>query len=165
MALARHTCCDVYCGARETVGGSSVSSGCWGEDSDHEYGWARRTPTFVAPIRFSTGPQLTPAAIQRVTIPLLKDVTQAVSLRVSIGSSESRLCRFPCGMPLAYRNVPSKTGSAMTNRGEALILERQISVSRRHNARETARPQLQPKVGLRASWPGATNPKQACITA
>ena len=36
---------DVYCGARETVGGSSVSSGCWGEDSNHEYGWARRTPT------------------------------------------------------------------------------------------------------------------------
>jgi hypothetical protein len=50
--LARHKRCDVYCGARETVGESSVSSGCWGEDSDHEYGWARRTPTFVAPIRF-----------------------------------------------------------------------------------------------------------------
>ena len=50
--LARHARCDVYCGARETVGESSVSSGCWGEDSDHEYGWARRTPTFVAPIRF-----------------------------------------------------------------------------------------------------------------
>ncbi|MDQ3666205.1 MAG: hypothetical protein M3410_06335, partial [Acidobacteriota bacterium] len=44
--------CDVYCGARETVGESIVSSGCWGEDSDHEYGWARRTPTYVAPIRF-----------------------------------------------------------------------------------------------------------------
>ncbi len=53
-ALARHTRCDVYCGARETVGGSSVSSGCWGEDSNHEYGWARRTPTYVAPIRFSS---------------------------------------------------------------------------------------------------------------
>ncbi|MGI8897470.1 MAG: hypothetical protein ACR2IB_03645, partial [Pyrinomonadaceae bacterium] len=39
-------------GARETVGESSVSSGCWGEDSDHEYEWARRTPTYVAPIRF-----------------------------------------------------------------------------------------------------------------
>ena len=39
-------------GQEETVGESSVSSGCWGEDSDHEYGWARRTPTFVAPIRF-----------------------------------------------------------------------------------------------------------------
>jgi hypothetical protein len=51
-SLARHARCDVYCGARETVGESSVSSGCWGEDSDHEYGWARRTPTFVAPIRF-----------------------------------------------------------------------------------------------------------------
>jgi hypothetical protein len=50
--LARHGRCDVYCGARETVGGSSVSSGCWGEDSNHEYGWARRTPTYVAPIRF-----------------------------------------------------------------------------------------------------------------
>jgi hypothetical protein len=34
--LARHRRCDVYCGARETVGGSSVSSGCWGEDSNHE---------------------------------------------------------------------------------------------------------------------------------
>src|SRR4030095_371579 len=52
--LARHRRCDVYCGARETVGGSSVSSGCWGEDSHHEYGWARRTPTYVAPIRFSS---------------------------------------------------------------------------------------------------------------
>src|SRR6476646_3960918 len=52
--LARHKRCDVYCGARETVGGSSVSSGCWGEDSNHEYGWARRTPTYVAPIRFSS---------------------------------------------------------------------------------------------------------------
>ena len=51
-ALARHGRCDVYCGARETVGESSVSSGCWGEDSDHEYEWARRTPTYVAPIRF-----------------------------------------------------------------------------------------------------------------
>jgi len=40
-------------GQEETVGESSVSSGCWGEDSDHKYGWARRTPTFVAPIRFS----------------------------------------------------------------------------------------------------------------
>lgn len=40
-------------GQEETVGESSVSSGCWGEDSDHEYGWARRTPTYVAPIRFS----------------------------------------------------------------------------------------------------------------
>src|SRR5215217_203388 len=50
--VARHRRCDVYCGARETVGGSSVSSGCWGEDSNHEYGWARRTPTYVAPIRF-----------------------------------------------------------------------------------------------------------------
>src|SRR5215203_4841181 len=50
--LARHRRCGVYCGARETVGGSSVSSGCWGEDSNHEYGWARRTPTYVAPIRF-----------------------------------------------------------------------------------------------------------------
>ena len=50
--LARHRRCDVYCGARETVGESSVSSGCWGEDSNHEYGWARRTPTYVAPIRF-----------------------------------------------------------------------------------------------------------------
>ena len=39
-------------GQEETVGESSVSSGCWGEDSDHKYGWARRTPTFVAPIRF-----------------------------------------------------------------------------------------------------------------
>ena len=51
-SLARHRHCDVYCGARETVGESSVSSGCWGEDSNHEYGWARRTPTYVAPIRF-----------------------------------------------------------------------------------------------------------------
>src|SRR5258705_3585602 len=50
-SLARHRRCDVYCGARETVGGSSVSSGCWGEDSNHEYGWARRTPTYVARIR------------------------------------------------------------------------------------------------------------------
>ena len=39
-------------GQEETVGESSVSSGCWGEDSDHKYEWARRTPTFVAPIRF-----------------------------------------------------------------------------------------------------------------
>ena len=39
-------------GQEETVGESSVSSGCWGEDSDHTYGWARRTPTFVALIRF-----------------------------------------------------------------------------------------------------------------
>jgi hypothetical protein len=51
-SLARHRRCDVYCGARETVGESSVSSGCWGEDSDHKNGWARRTPTYVAPIRF-----------------------------------------------------------------------------------------------------------------
>ena len=42
-------------GQEETVGESSVSSGCWGEDSDHKYGWARRTPTFVAPIRFFVG--------------------------------------------------------------------------------------------------------------
>jgi len=38
ISIARHKCCDVYCGARETVGGSSVSSGCWGEDSNHENG-------------------------------------------------------------------------------------------------------------------------------
>ncbi len=38
IILARHKRCDVYCGARETVGGSSVSSGCWGEDSNHENG-------------------------------------------------------------------------------------------------------------------------------
>ena len=43
-------------GQEETVGESSVSSGCWGEDSDHKYGWARRTPTFVAPIRFFITP-------------------------------------------------------------------------------------------------------------
>jgi hypothetical protein len=42
-------------GQEETVGESSVSSGCWGEDSDHKYEWARRTPTFVAPIRFFRG--------------------------------------------------------------------------------------------------------------
>ena len=47
MRLARY-----IVGQEETVGESSVSCGCWGEDSDHEYGWARRTPTFVAPIRF-----------------------------------------------------------------------------------------------------------------
>jgi 3-dehydroquinate synthase len=58
--LARHGRCDVYCGARETVGGSSVSSGCWGEDSNHEYGWARRTPTYVAPIRFCVLPNNIP---------------------------------------------------------------------------------------------------------
>jgi len=39
-------------GQEETVGESSVSSGCWGEDSDHKYGWTRPTPTFVASIRF-----------------------------------------------------------------------------------------------------------------
>src|SRR6266478_8647739 len=44
ISIARHKCCDVYCGARETVGGSSVSSGCWGEDSNHENGWALRPP-------------------------------------------------------------------------------------------------------------------------
>src|SRR2546425_9939564 len=49
--LARHGHCDVYFGARETVGGSSVSSGCWGEDSDHEKWMGADTPTF-APIRF-----------------------------------------------------------------------------------------------------------------
>ena len=38
ITIARHKCCDVYCGARETVGGSSVSSGCWGEDSNHANG-------------------------------------------------------------------------------------------------------------------------------
>ena len=55
--LARHGRCDVYCGARETVGESSVSSGCWGEDSDHKNEWARRTPTYVAPIRFFRKPK------------------------------------------------------------------------------------------------------------
>src|SRR6266404_2854352 len=44
IILARHKRCDVYCGARETVGGSSVSSGCWGEDSNHENEWALRPP-------------------------------------------------------------------------------------------------------------------------
>jgi hypothetical protein len=44
ISIARHERCDVYCGARETVGGSSVSSGCWGEDSNHENGWALRPP-------------------------------------------------------------------------------------------------------------------------
>ncbi|HEY5839541.1 MAG TPA: hypothetical protein VIT19_10940, partial [Pyrinomonadaceae bacterium] len=43
-SIARHNRCGVYCGARETVGGSSVSSGCWGEDSNHENGWALRPP-------------------------------------------------------------------------------------------------------------------------
>ena len=32
-------------GQEETVGGSSVSSGCWGEDSDHKYEQARYTST------------------------------------------------------------------------------------------------------------------------
>src|SRR6266849_8373787 len=49
--LARHGHCDVYFGARETVGGSSVSSGCWGEDSDHKKWMGPDTPTF-APIRY-----------------------------------------------------------------------------------------------------------------
>jgi hypothetical protein len=40
----RHGCCEVHCGARETVGGSSVSSGCWGEDSNHENERALRHP-------------------------------------------------------------------------------------------------------------------------
>ena len=31
-------------GQEETVGESAVSSGCWGEDSDHEYEWARALP-------------------------------------------------------------------------------------------------------------------------
>ena len=44
LPLAWHEHCGVYCGARETVGGSSVSSGCWGEDSNHENGWALRPP-------------------------------------------------------------------------------------------------------------------------
>jgi hypothetical protein len=44
FVLARHEHCEVYFGARETVGESSVSSGCWGEDSDHEYEWARALP-------------------------------------------------------------------------------------------------------------------------
>jgi hypothetical protein len=51
-SIARHNRCDVYCGARETVGGSSVSSGCWGEDSNHENGWAAATPTLQRPILF-----------------------------------------------------------------------------------------------------------------
>ena len=51
IPLARHGHCDVYFGARETVGGSSVSSGCWGEDSDHKKWMGADTPTF-APIRF-----------------------------------------------------------------------------------------------------------------
>jgi hypothetical protein len=53
LTLLRGTHLAMYIvGQEETVGESSVSSGCWGEDSDHKYGWARRTPTFVAPIRF-----------------------------------------------------------------------------------------------------------------
>ena len=52
LLLARHSRCDVYCGARETVGESSVSSGCWGEDSNHENEWARHTPTLSRPFAF-----------------------------------------------------------------------------------------------------------------
>ena len=40
-------------GQEETVGESSVSSGCWGEDSNHENGWARHTPTLSRPFAFS----------------------------------------------------------------------------------------------------------------
>jgi hypothetical protein len=53
LPVARHRRCDVYCGARETVGESSVSSGCWGEDSNHENEWARHTPTLSRPFAFT----------------------------------------------------------------------------------------------------------------
>src|SRR5467141_3665103 len=56
IIIARHKCCEVYCGARETVGGSSVSSGCWGEDSNHENEWALRPPRCSAHSLFY-GPQ------------------------------------------------------------------------------------------------------------
>src|SRR5687768_1192206 len=55
LSVARHRRCDVYCGARETVGESSVSSGCWGEDSNHENEWARHTPTLSRPFAFVGG--------------------------------------------------------------------------------------------------------------
>src|SRR6185503_9217843 len=65
----------VYCGARETVGGSSVSSGCWGEDSNHEYGWARRTPTYVAPIRFLSKENIAP--MHRLEISLKQEARRS----------------------------------------------------------------------------------------
>src|SRR3982750_3513504 len=57
LFLAWHRHCDVYYGARETVGGSSVSSGCWGEDSNHEYGWGGGPPPDVAPLPFLKTPK------------------------------------------------------------------------------------------------------------
>jgi hypothetical protein len=82
--LARHGRCDVYCGARETVGESSVSSGCWGEDSNHEYGWARRTPTYVAPIRFSSEPLYSaPQRPPRTSSSLLRARIRTVLFRES----------------------------------------------------------------------------------
>src|SRR4030095_17214679 len=68
--LARHRRCDVYCGARETVGGSSVSSGCWGEDSNHEYGWGGGTAPLVIALLFCAAqPPLRNAA---PTLPLIR---------------------------------------------------------------------------------------------
>ena len=39
-------------GQEETVGESSVSSGCWGEDSDHKKWMGATYSHVVAPIRF-----------------------------------------------------------------------------------------------------------------
>ncbi|MGI9166355.1 MAG: hypothetical protein ACR2G5_08210 [Pyrinomonadaceae bacterium] len=50
--LLHGTSVAMYIVGQERRWSFSVSSGCWGEDSDHEYEWARRTPTYVAPIRF-----------------------------------------------------------------------------------------------------------------
>src|SRR6185369_8979312 len=79
-ALARHSRCGVYCGARETVGGSSVSSGCWGEDSNHEYGWARRTPTYVAPIRYLDRLKLVAPKCAGLNSPLTRKLDEAKSM-------------------------------------------------------------------------------------
>ena len=74
-------------GQEETVGESSVSSGCWGEDSDHKYGWARRTPTFVAPIRFSNTPFDSSYNPARPSLTFAQMDKQPVRMRTSANSN------------------------------------------------------------------------------
>ena len=120
-SIARHNRCDVYCGARETVGESSVSSGCWGEDSDHKNGWARRTPTYVAPIRFFRKPSDSIHCILAITLNSRRraainksDCSGFRSLRIENQDTTSR--RYPAcretSLPDAHRSQHSGPGGS-----------------------------------------------------
>ena len=60
---------------------------------------------------------------------------------MNLWDGNKRLCRLPCGMPLAFRQATDSFGGYAA-RGEASRFSKVRPESQRHSAREAAKPQI-----------------------